>query len=132
MRDHEYICHGTVSIMAGIDLLTGVIHAQVVERHRRKEFVQWLETIDKAYPPAMQLSIISDNHSAHISKETRKYLSDRPNRFSFCFTPKHGSWLNLIETFFAKMTKSVLRGIRVKSKTELIERLKKYFCKINE
>lgn len=109
-----------------------MVHAQVVERHRSKEFVQWLEIIDKAYPPSMQLLIILDNHSAHISKETRTYLSKKPNRFSFCFTPKHGSWLNLIESFFAKMTKSILRGIRVKSKEELIERIYQYFAEINE
>ena len=117
--------------MAGIDLVTGVVHAQVVERHRSKEFIQWLEAINKAYHPATQLTIILDNHSAHVSKETRAYLRTMPNRFSFCFTPKHGSWLNLIESFFAKMTKSVLRGIRVASKAELIARLCKYFEEIN-
>jgi transposase len=130
-RDHEYVRHGTVSIMAGIDLVTGIVHAQVVERHRSKEFVEWLEIIAKAYPPSTQLTIILDNHSAHISKETRAYLAKKPNRFSFCFTPKHGSWLNLIESFFAKMTKSVLRGIRVASKSELVARLCKYFEEIN-
>ena len=131
-RDHEYVRHGTVSIMAGIDLVTGIVHAQVVERHRSREFIQWLETVDKAYPESTQLSIILDNHSAHISKETRAYLVGKPNRFVFCFTPKRGSWLNLIESFFAKMTKSVLREIRVKSKNELIERIYQYFREINE
>lgn len=130
-RDYEYVRHGTLSIMAGIDLVTGIVHAQVVERHRSKEFVEWLETIDEAYHPSTQLTIILDNHSAHVSKETRAYLAKKPNRFSFCFTPKHGSWLNLIESFFAKMTKSVLRGIRVTSKSELMVRLRKYFEEIN-
>ena len=132
MRDYEYVRHGTLSIMAGIDLVTGIVHAQVVDRHRSREFIQWLKTIDKAYPPSTQLSIILDNHSAHLSKETRRYLSDKPNRFTFCFTPKRGSWLNLIESFFAKMTKTVLRGIRVKSKEELAERICKYFNEINK
>jgi hypothetical protein len=85
--------------MTGIDLVTGVVHAQVVERHRSREFVQWLEVIDAAYPASTKLSVILDNHSAHISKETRTYLAKNPNRFSFCFTPKDGSCLNLIESF---------------------------------
>ena len=132
MRDYEYVRHGTVSIMAGIDLLTGTIHAQVVDRHRSREFIQWLEMIDKCYPPSTQISIILDNHSAHTSKETREYLAKKPGRFSFCFTPKHGSWLNMIESFFAKMTKTILRGIRVESKEELVKRINQYFEEINQ
>jgi transposase len=67
---------------------------------------------------------ILDNHSAHISKETRAWLATRPTgRFEFTFTPKHGSWLNLIEGFFSKFARSVLRHIRVTSKHELKERI---------
>jgi transposase len=73
-----------------------------------------------------------DNHSAHISKETRGYLQTTPQRFVFVFTPKHGSWLNLIENQFSKMTRTMLRGIRVASKQELIDRLHQYFEEINE
>jgi transposase len=80
----------------------------------------------------MKIRIILDNHSAHISKETRKYLATIPNRFEFVFTPTHGSWLNIIETFFSKMTRQFLRGIRVNSKEELIQRLLKYLDEVNE
>ena len=70
------------------------------------------------------IKLIPDNHSAHISKETRAWLADQPtHRFEFIFTPKHGSWLNLIEGFFSKLTRSVLRHIRVTSKQELKNRL---------
>uniref|UniRef100_UPI00048065B5 transposase n=2 Tax=Eubacterium cellulosolvens TaxID=29322 RepID=UPI00048065B5 len=73
-----------------------------------------------------------DNHSAHKSKETRNYLATRPEgRFVFVFTPKHGSWLNMIESFFSKMTKQMLRGIRVKSKEELEQRIYLYFEEVN-
>ena len=66
----------------------------------------------------------SDNHSAHISKETNTWLANQPvGRFQFTFTPTHGSWLNLIEGFFSKLTRSVLRHIRVESKAELKNRL---------
>jgi transposase len=74
---------------------------------------------------------VLDNHSAHISKETRSYLETVPQRFVFVFTPKHGSWLNLIEIQFSKMTRSMLRGIRVASKQELIDRIHQYFEEIN-
>ena len=131
-RDHEYTRHGTVSLMAGIDLLTGEVHAQAVDRHRSREFVMFLQMLDGRYPPTAKIRIILDNHSAHISKETREYLASVPNRFEFIFTPKHGSWLNLIEMFFAKMTKTMLRGIRVSSKEELKERIRKYIDEVNE
>jgi transposase len=68
--------------------------------------------------------VILDNHSAHTSKETRAWLEAQPEgRFEFVFTPKHGSWLNLVEGFFSKLTRSVLRHIRVASKQEMKGRL---------
>ena len=122
-RDHEYKRHGTVTLLAGIDLLSGEIHAAVRDRHRSREFIEFLERLDTAYPAHTAIHLILDNHSAHISKETRAWLADRPGRFEFSFTPKHGSWLNLVEGFFSKLTRSVLRHIRVASKQELKERL---------
>jgi transposase len=123
-RDHEYKRHGTVSLLAGIDLLTGQVHALVKDRHRSREFVEFLQLLDDAYPTQTAIKLILDNHSAHISKETRAWLAEqRAGRFEFVFTPKHGSWLNLIEGFFSKLTRSVLRHIRVASKQELKDRL---------
>lgn len=130
-RDHQYRRHGTVTLMAGIDLLTGIVHAMVQDRHRSREFVAFLQMLDAAYPENTKLRVVLDNHSAHTSKETRAYLATRPNRFEFVFTPTHGSWLNLVEMFFAKMAKSVLRGIRVASKQELKDRIMQYFEEIN-
>ena len=70
------------------------------------------------------IKLILDNHSAHISKETKAWLADQPaHRFEFTFTPKHGSWLNLVEGFFSKLARSVLRHIRVASKQELKDRI---------
>ena len=107
-RDHEYKRHGTVTLMAGIDLLTGQVHALVKDRHRSREFVEFLGRLDAAYPAATAIEIILDNHSAHISRETKTWLAARPEgRFQLVFTPKHGSWLNLIEGFFAKAARSV-------------------------
>lgn len=131
-RDYEYKRHGTLSLMAGIDLMTGEVIAQVKERHRSREFIEFLDVIDKTYPEEIKINIVLDNHSAHISKETRAYLETVPNRFEFVFTPKHGSWLNLIETFFSKMARTFLRGIRVSSKQELKERIEQYIGEINQ
>jgi transposase len=123
-RDHEYKRHGTVSLLAGIDLLTGKVHALVKDRHRSREFIEFLKLLDTAYPTHTAIKLILDNHSAHISKETRAWLADQPaGRFEFTFTPKHGSWLNLVEGFFSKLARSVLRHIRVTSKQELKDRI---------
>jgi transposase len=123
-REHEYKRHGTVSLLAGIDLVSGEVHALVRDRHRSREFIDFLKLIDAAYPPATAIKLILDNHSAHISKETRAWLAAQPaHRFEFTFTPKHGSWLNLVEGFFSKLARSVLRHIRVASKQELKDRL---------
>ena len=123
-RDHEYKRHGTLSLLAGIDLLTGQVHALVRDRHRSREFIEFLALLDAAYPAATAIKLILDNHSAHISRETRAWLDTRPaGRFDLTFTPKHGSWLNLIEGFFSKFARSVLRHIRVASKHELKERI---------
>src|SRR6202040_2774613 len=123
-RDHEYKRHGTLSLLAGIDLLTGKVHALVKDRHRSREFIEFLKLLNTAYPADTAIKVILDNHSAHISRETQAWLAAQPaGRFAFTFTPKHGSWLNLIEGFFSKFARSVLRHIRLASKQELKERI---------
>lgn len=131
-RDSEYRRHGTVSLLAGIDLLNGHVTGIVRDRHRSREFIEFLSVLDQEYPAKWKLRIILDNHSAHLSKETIQWLKKYPNRFEFIYTPKHGSWLNLIEIFFTKMARSFLRFIRFKSKEDLKERIEKYLNEINE
>jgi transposase len=130
-RDYEYVRHGTVSILAGIDLHSGHIFANVEDRHRSVEFIALLKQLDEHYPPEAIIRVVLDNHSAHISKETVAYLGTRPGRFEYVHTPKHGSWLNLIECAFSKMARSFLRHIRVKSKDELKTRILKGIAEIN-
>lgn len=130
-RDYEYVRHGTVSILAGIDLHSGHIFANVEDRHRSVEFIALLKKLDEHYPPEAIIRIVLDNHSAHISKETMAYLNSHPGRFEYVHTPKHGSWLNLIECAFSKMARTFLRHIRVKSKDELKERILKGVAEIN-
>ena len=130
-RDYEYVRHGTVSILAGIDLHSGHIFANVEDRHRSVEFIALLQQLDDHYPSEAIIRVILDNHSAHISKETLAYLGSRPGRFEYVHTPKHGSWLNLIECVFSKMARTFLRHIRVKSKDELRTRILKGIAEFN-
>ena len=130
-RDHEYKRHGTLSILASLDLHDGHVVARVETRHRSREFVALLKDLDAYYPPGVTIRIILDNHSAHISKETRAYLESKPNRFKYVHTPKHGSWLNLVETLFGKMAHTFLKGIRVASREELKERILRGIAEIN-
>lgn len=123
MRDYEYKRLGTVSILASLDLNSGHIIGQVHDRHRSKEFILLLKEIDAYYPPGNTIRIILDNHSAHISKETTEYLATKPNRFIYIHTPKHGSWLNMVEMLFGKMAHTFLKHIRVNSKAELKRRI---------
>lgn len=130
-RDYEYKRLGTVSILAALDLHNGKIIAQVHDRHRSREFIELLKELDSSYPKESTVRVVLDNHSSHISKETMKYLKSRPGRFIYVHTPKHGSWLNLIETAFSKMARTFLRHIRVSSKEELKERILKGISEIN-
>ena len=131
-RDHEYKRHGTWSIMARLDLHDGHVIARVEARHRSVEFIALLKDLDAYYPADCAIRVILDNHSAHISQETRAYLATRPNRLEYVLTPTHGSWLNIVETLFGKMTRPFLKHIRVSSRDELRERILKGIEEINE
>jgi transposase len=130
-RDYEYKRLGTLSLLAGIDLQTGEAIPLVSETHNSKDYIEFLKILDSKYPEGDKIRIVLDNLKVHTSEETRKYLATVPGRFEFVFTPKHGSWLNMVEGFFGKMTKQMLRGIRVKSKAELVDRIYLYFAEVN-
>ena len=130
-RDYEYKRQGTLSLLAGLDLHSGHVFGLIKEKHRSVEFIELLKEVDSYYPKDWRIRLILDNHSAHTSKETQKFLATVPNRFEFIFTPTHGSWLNIIETFSSKMTRVFLQGLRVKSKQELKRRILKWLDEIN-
>ena len=131
-RDYEYKRLGTLSLLAAIDLQTGEAIPLVRDKHSSKEYIEFLKLLDDKYPKGDKVRIVLDNLKVHTSEATRKYLATVPGRFEFVFTPKHGSWLNMVEGFFSKMTRQMLRGIRVKSKEGLTNRIYKYFAEINE
>lgn len=131
-RDYEYKRLGTLSLLAAIDLQTGEAIPFVRDKHSSMEYIEFLKLLDDKYPKGDKLRIVLDNLKVHTSEATRKYLATVPGRFEVVFTPKHGSWLNMVEGFFSKMTRQMLRGIRVKSKEELTNRIYRYFAEINE
>lgn len=131
-RDYEYRRLGTISLLAGIDLQTGEAIPLVRDKHSSKEYIEFLKKLDDKYPKTDKIRLVLDNLKVHSSEETRKYLATVPGRFEFVFTPKHGSWLNLVEGFFSKLTRQMLKGIRVKTKAELVQRIYKYFDEVNE
>ena len=131
-RDYEYKRLGTLSLLAAIDLQTGEAIPLVRDKNSSMEYIEFLKLLDDKYPKGDKLRIVLDNLKVHTSEATRKYLATVPGRFEFVFTPKHGSWLNMVEGFFSKMTRQMLRGIRVKSKEELTNRIYRYFVEINE
>jgi transposase len=130
-RDYEYKRLGTVSLLAGIDLQTGEAIPLVRDKHSSKEYIEFLQLLDSKYPKGDKIRLVLDNLKVHTSDATRKYLATVPGRFEFVFTPKHASWLNLVEGFFSKMTRQMLKGIRVKTKEELVERIYQYFVEVN-
>jgi transposase len=108
------------------------VTARVERRHRSREFVALLmKDLDAHYPAESVIRLIMDNHSAHISKKTQAFLASRPNRFQYVLTPKHGSWLNIVETLFGKMARTFLRHIRVQSWEELQTRILQGIAEIN-
>ena len=130
-RDYEYKRLGTVSLLAAIDLQTGEAIQLVRDKHSSAEYIEFLKKLDEKYPKGDKIRLILDNLRVHSAEPVKEYLTSIPDRFEFVFTPKHASWLNLVEGFFSKMTKQMLKGIRVKSKDELIQRINKYFDEIN-
>ena len=130
-RDYEYRRLGTVSLLAGIDLQTGEAIPLVKDTHNSDDYIEFLKVLDSRYPKEDKIRLVLDNLRVHRSEKVQKYISSVPGRFEFVFTPRHASWLNLIEGFFSKMTKQMLKGIRAGTKDELVTRIYKYFEEIN-
>ena len=130
-RDYEHGRLGTLSLLASIDLPAGEATPLVGETHKSSDYVEFLRILDGKYPKSDLIRIVLDDVSARTSAETRRYLATVPGRFEFVSAPKHGSWLNLVEGLFSRMTRQMLRGIRVSSKDELKERILRYFKEVN-
>lgn len=131
-RDREYARLGTLSLLAAIDLPAGVAVPMAGDTHKSSDFVAFLRKLDGSYPKGDVTGPVLDNHSSHVSAETQAYPDTVPGRFTFVLAPTHGSWLNLVESFFGKLARQMLRGIRVPGKREPGERILLYFDEVNE
>jgi len=110
-RTHDYNRHGTASLYAAFDILSGKVLGRMTKRHRAKEFLEFLRQIDRAIPKGLDLHIILDNSSTHRTPEVKKWLTDHP-RFIFHFTPTSASWLNAVESWFSQLERRAIhRGV---------------------
>ena len=107
-RTHDYTRHGTTSLFAALDAATGKVIGQLHRRHRRVEFLKFLDTIEAAVPPDLDVHLILDNYGTHKTALIRRWLAKRP-RYHLHFTPTSASWLNLVERWFAALTEKQIR-----------------------
>ena len=107
-RSYDYDRHGTVSLFAALDVATGKVIGRCHQRHRSREFVKFLRTIDQSVPADLDIHIIIDNYATHKTPAVQRFLAKRP-RFHLHFTPTYGSWLNQVERWFGLLTTRQLR-----------------------
>ena len=130
-RTHDYKRHGTTSLFAALELRTSRVIGQLHRRHRSQEFRRFLDTIEANVPTELAVHIILDNYGTHKTAIIRKWFAKRP-RFHLHFTPTYGSWINLVERWFAEITnKRIRRGV-FRSVKELEAAIREYIDVHNE
>jgi transposase len=121
-QEFEYVRHGTVSLVAALDVHTGEVLGRIIDRNDSATFTRFLSEIDQAIHPARHIYLIMDNGSSHVSKATKKWLAAHP-RFTVCHTPAHASWLNQVELFFSILTRRLLRRGEFASRQDLADKI---------
>jgi len=107
----DYKRHGTTTLFAALDVLTGKVIGQCLPRHRHEEFLKFLRTVDREVPKGLQVHLILDNYSTHKHDNVKKWLAKHP-RFQLHFIPTSSSWLNMVERWFGKLDdKAIRRGV---------------------
>lgn len=128
---HDYKRHGTTSLFAALELKTSRVIGQLHRRHRSREFREFLDVIEAQVPAELEVHIIVDNYGTHKTALIRKWFAKRP-RFHVHFTPTYGSWINLVERWFAELTnKRIRRGV-FRSVKELEAAIREYIAVHNE
>jgi transposase len=130
-RTHDYVRHGTTSLFAALDVATGRVIGECHRRHRSREFLRFLDTIDHTVPAALDIHLILDNYGTHKTAQVRRWFARHP-RFHVHFTPTSASWLNLVERWFATLTqKQIKRGVH-RSTRALETAIREYLTISNE
>jgi transposase len=130
-RTHDYKRHGTASLYAAFDILTGQVIGRITQRHRAKEFLEFLRQIDRATPAELDLHLILDNSSTHKTAAVRAWLEKHP-RFKLHFTPTSASWLNAVEGWFAQLERRALYRDAFSSVADLKAAIRRFIEAHNE
>lgn len=128
---HDYKRHGTATLFAALDVLTGMIISQCQPRHRHQEWLKFLKTIDREVPKDRQIHLICDNYATHKHHNVRSWLDKHP-RFHLHFTPTASSWLNLVERWFRELTDKALRRGVFHSVPDLVASIQEYIDAHND
>jgi transposase len=127
---HDYKRHGVTTLFAALDVLEGKVIGQCMKRHRHQEFIRFLNVIDAKVPKMKAVHIIVDNYATHKHPKVLEWIENHP-RFVFHFTPTSTSWLNAVESFFAKLTKKRLKRGVFRSLQELKDAIHRFLDHTN-
>lgn len=130
-RTHDYVRHGTTTLFAALNVKTGTVIGECHGRHRAKEFRQFLDTIDRQVPAALDVHLILDNYATHKTPLIQRWLAKRP-RYHLHFTPTSASWLNLVERWFVELDRKQIKRGSYRSTRALIDAVKHYLAVSNE
>lgn len=128
---HDYKRHGTTTLFAALDVLTGKVIGQCLPKHRHEEFLKFLATIDQEVPDDLEVHLILDNYATHKHAKVKEWMTKHP-RFHFHFTPTSASWLNQVERWFRDLTEKNLRRGIFRSVPELIDSIEDYMKANNQ
>jgi transposase len=131
-QTHDYVRHGVTNLYAALNVASGKVIAALADRHRQKEYIEFLDLVDRRTSKKKVLHLIVDNVSSHKTKKVREFLDDRAGRFVIHFTPTHSSWLNLVERWFSEITTKRIRRGSWSSVKELERAIMDYIHHWNE
>ena len=127
---HDYKRHGVTTLFAALNVLDGKVIGQCMKRHRHQEFIRFLNVIDARVAKKKMVHVIVDNYAAHKHPNVLEWIKTHP-RFVFHFTPTSASWLNAVESFFAKLTKKRLKRGVFRSLQELKDAIHRFLDDTN-
>jgi transposase/transposase-like protein len=127
---HDYVRNGTTTLFAALNVLEGTVIGRCMQRHRHQEFLRFLGTVEDAVPAGKVIHAILDNYGSHKHPKVKAWLARHP-RWTFHFTPKSGSWLNAIETFFSALTRRRIRRGSFHSIVDLQAAINRYIAEHN-
>jgi transposase len=128
---HDYFRHGTVTLFAALNIVTGSVISQCKPRHRHQEFLSFLKHVDHNTPPGMTLHLIADNYATHKHPQVKAWLARHP-RFHLHFTPTYASWLNQVERWFALITRQAIRRGSFRTVRQLVDKIEQYVAHYND